>query len=75
LLLCVFNLLPLPPLDGSGAVPLVLPDDTARVYQRLVVWNPAFSIFGMLIAWRVFPMVFQPIFFGAINLLYGGAFS
>jgi Zn-dependent protease len=74
LLLFVFNLLPLPPLDGSGVIPLGLSDETARVYQRLVVWNPAFSIIGMLVAWQVFPSVFRPVFSSAIGLLYPGLF-
>lgn len=33
LLLAAFNLLPFPPLDGSGAVPIFLSDDTARIYM------------------------------------------
>jgi Zn-dependent protease len=35
LVLAIFNLLPLPPLDGSGVVTGLLPAPLARTYQRL----------------------------------------
>ena len=71
LLLFIFNLLPLPPLDGSGVVPLVLDENTARKYMNFI-HNPAFMFFGLLIAWQLFGKVFSPIFTFAINLLYPG---
>ena len=42
LLLAIFNLLPIPPLDGSKIFALVLPDDIANMYL-------SFSSMGMLI--------------------------
>lgn len=42
LLLGIFNLLPIPPLDGSKAFALLLPEDSARSYLR-------FGTFGMFI--------------------------
>lgn len=71
LILFVFNLIPLPPLDGSGVVPLVLPEDTARRYLDFVR-HPAFSLFGLLVAWRLFSPIFHPLHLIAINLLYPG---
>jgi Zn-dependent protease len=71
LLLGIFNLLPLPPLDGSGVVPLALDENTAQKYMNFI-HNPAFMFIGLLIAWRVFDAVFSPIFTLAVNLLYPG---
>ena len=60
LLLGVFNLFPVPPLDGATAIGLVLPEDTAR---RVTRWmrDPTVSIIGIVIAWTVFPDVFLPV--------------
>jgi Zn-dependent protease len=72
LLLFAFNLLPLPPLDGSGAIPLLLSERATAKYQDVLFGNPALQIIGMLIAWRVFGVLFDPVFTGAVNLLYPG---
>jgi len=72
LLLGVFNLLPVPPLDGSGAVPLFLGPSATERYQDFLLRNPAFGMFGILIAWQVFHPIFDPIWSVAINLLYPG---
>ncbi len=72
LALAILNLIPLPPLDGSAAIPLVLsPSLTAR-YQKFLWTNPGLAIFGMLAAWRVFDVIFQPMFMVAVNLLFPG---
>lgn len=72
LILFVFNLLPLPPLDGSGVVPLFLSEPLARGYLELVR-NPSFALLGILVAWKVFAPIFGPINTLALNLLYPGA--
>lgn len=75
LLLAFFNLLPLPPLDGSAAIPVLLSDSRAASYQRFLLQNgQTFAIVGMLIAWRVFDVIFSPIFLTAIRLLHWGRF-
>jgi Zn-dependent protease len=74
LLLLVLNLIPVPPLDGSGAVPLLLSDETSRRYQDMLMGTPLAWI-GILIAWNVFDEVFWPIFTFAIGLLYPGLYS
>ncbi|MBN1543304.1 site-2 protease family protein, partial [candidate division KSB1 bacterium] len=71
LILGCFNLLPLPPLDGSGTVPLFLQDDTARGYMDFVR-NPSFLFIGIFIAWKIFYVIFRPIHLLAINFLYWG---
>jgi Zn-dependent protease len=72
LLLFAFNLLPFPPLDGSGALPLLLNDTMTRKYQDLIWGNPALGWIGLIVAWQVFGKLFQPIFTGAVSLLYPG---
>ena len=68
----VLNVLPFPPLDGSGAVPIVLSDNAARKYLTFMWSNRAFGLLGLVIAWQLFKYVFDPVFFGAVNLLYPG---
>jgi Zn-dependent protease len=71
-LLCAFNLLPLPPLDGSGALPLVMRPETSRSYQQFIWSNPMLGFLGMFLAWKLFAVIFPTIFIGAVNLLYPG---
>lgn len=71
LLLFVFNLLPLPPLDGSAVLPAFLSDNLARRYRE-ILYQPMFSLIGLLIAWKVFPPLYFPIYRQALALLYGG---
>lgn len=72
LILCCFNLLPLPPLDGSGIVPLFLSRDKALGYMDFIESTP-FMFLGLLLAWKVFDFVFDPIHLAFLNLLYPGA--
>jgi len=70
LLLAVFNLLPLPPLDGSGAVVLLLPDHLVPKYQALLWGTPQLGLLGIFLAWQVFDFFFDPAFTLALNVLY-----
>jgi Zn-dependent protease len=72
LLLGVFNLLPVPPLDGFGAVGLLLPEKAAESFQHLGIRVRAYSMIGLLVAWRVFDPIFDPVFTLALNTLYPG---
>jgi Zn-dependent protease len=60
LLLFVFNLLPLPPLDGASVVTLVLPGAAGRSL-RAASAAPALSLVGLLAAWQVFPLLAAPL--------------
>lgn len=71
LILFVFNLLPLPPMDGSAVIQLVLPDDTARHLQGLLR-QPMVGWMGLLIAWQFFGTLFSPVFELSLSLLYPG---
>ena len=71
LLLCIFNLLPVPPLDGSGAIPLFLGPSRAQAYLSWIR-NPAFSLVGLVLAWRLFDVIYGPLHLFAINMLFLG---
>jgi Zn-dependent protease len=67
--LCAFNLLPLPPLDGSAILNGLLP---ARHAETLDEWasNPMMSMVGLVVAWRVFPMFTGPLFSTLLRLVH-----
>jgi Zn-dependent protease len=72
LLLFVFNLLPLPPLDGSAILPVFMSNELAERY-RSVIHQPIFSMVSLLVAWYVFPHIYSPIQAAAIRLLMAGS--
>ncbi|KAA3660646.1 MAG: site-2 protease family protein [Calditrichaeota bacterium] len=69
LLLGVFNLIPVPPLDGSTAMALVLPENLAVKYAELCN-NQAFALLGIVAAWRLIEIIFVPVFLGASALIF-----
>jgi len=71
LLLLLFNLLPVPPLDGSAIVLLLLSQRLALSYRKLLE-SPAASMLGLLLAWKFIGAIFRPLMLLAINLLYPG---
>ena len=71
LILFLFNLFPLPPLDGSALPLLWLSHEQAARYSAFLA-HPGIAIFGILVAWKVFGAVYSPIHLFAINLLYPG---
>lgn len=72
LILFIFNLLPIPPLDGSGIVPLFLSREQAIAYMD-IIHHPQLAFFGILVAWKIFDPIFDPIHLLFVNLLYPGA--
>ena len=68
-LLFVFNLLPLPPLDGSGVLQGLFPDSAGRFIDKLRS-NPMMSIVGLMVAWKTMGVVIGPIFRLILRLLY-----
>jgi Zn-dependent protease len=66
--LFAFNLIPVPPLDGSGVIQLAMPDHIARRYQELFT-NPMWSMVGLVAAWRLFDYVFWPVFRLALQIV------
>ncbi len=74
LMLGAFNLLPLPPLDGSTAIGLLLSERTALRFAELA-HSPMFSLVGILVAWKVFGELARPIFHLGAVLMYPDAYS
>jgi len=69
LVLCLFNLIPFPPLDGSAALQLVL-SPKAGAHWKAFMRQPMMTMVGFIIAWRVIGFVFWPAFALAIRALY-----
>lgn len=69
LLLFAFNLLPLPPLDGSSAIALLLPRDAYEKWQGLFQ-EPLTAIIGLVVAWQVFGFVWGPLFRAGLFVLH-----
>jgi Zn-dependent protease len=72
LVLFLLNMIPLPPLDGAGALGLLLSEDGAR-RVREVASNGTFAMLGMLLVFYTFGKIFDPLFTIFLNLLYPGA--
>lgn len=72
LLLFVFNLLPVPPLDGSAAITLFMSRGITEKYQRFIWGTPILGLIGIFVAWKLFPAIFGPVFTTAISLIYPG---
>ena len=68
--LAALNLIPFPPLDGSGVIMLGLSEPTAVKYQLFLRNNPGLRIFGMLGAWYAFGAMYHPLFLAAVNVIY-----
>ncbi len=70
-LLAVFNIMPIPPLDGSKVLARFLPPRARQVYQS---WEPYGALF-MLVIFFLFPGVIfaivEPIVSGLVSLLVG----
>jgi Zn-dependent protease len=67
--LCVFNLLPLPPLDGSAVLSGVIPRRHAQALDSLQS-NPMMSMVGLLVAWKVFPLLTTPLFGAILRIVH-----
>jgi Zn-dependent protease len=72
-LLGTFNLLPLPPLDGGSVFSIFLPEDLGRKLRDLQN-NGMFSMIGLLVAWRVFPYLTDPLFSTVLKLVHPDSF-
>jgi Zn-dependent protease len=69
LMLAVFNLLPLPPLDGAHALEGFFPKTVGKWFDSLRS-VPVLSLISMVAAWRVFPHLFTPIYIEFMTLVF-----
>lgn len=72
LILLVFNLLPVPPLDGSEVISLFLDANTTQRYRDLMA-QPTAQFLGLFIAWNLMDVIVNPVYTVALSLLYPGA--
>jgi len=75
LLLGTFNLLPVPPLDGSAGIMVLMPEGLAHRYLGWVNQSRNFAMLGLLVAWSLYNRIFQTVFFFALHTLYAGVHS
>lgn len=68
ILLLIFNLLPLPPLDGSEVWYLFMKREEDRLRWRYTA--NSYSFIGLLLAWKYFPEVFWPVNSFLVRTLY-----
>ncbi|MCX8094356.1 MAG: site-2 protease family protein [Candidatus Goldbacteria bacterium] len=59
-ILCVFNLIPIPPLDGSKIVMALLPDDMAMRYESISPFG--IFIIIILLMMNILDLIFRPVF-------------
>ncbi|AQT67259.1 RIP metalloprotease RseP [Anaerohalosphaera lusitana] len=71
IVLTTFNLLPVPPLDGTAIVGLFLDRATAEKYQSFI-HQPGIALFGLIMAWMSMDFIFPPVYALAVSFLYPG---
>jgi Zn-dependent protease len=69
-LLGLFNLIPMPPLDGAAVLEGASPRLAGGLYARLRE-VPMASILGLLVAWRLFDYVSTPVMRFMVRLMFG----
>lgn len=62
IILAVFNLIPIPPLDGSKLLFSILPQQYGRVRTMLEAYAPIFIIIVAVFIWKVISPIIWPIF-------------
>jgi len=65
----VFNLIPIPPLDGSHVLESLLPYEMAKAYEQIQPYG--FILLIGLMFTGVFGMILNPILFFVIQMLFG----
>lgn len=68
ILLALFNLIPVPPLDGKTVIGLILPEKLNDRFRELTR-QPMFQMFGVLLAWYLIDPLFRPVWHGLLLLL------
>jgi Zn-dependent protease len=68
ILLGVFNLMPIPPLDGSAVVEGLFPEQAGGLYQKMRS-TPGFGFLGLIVAWKLFPYLGGPVLSAVILAL------
>lgn len=68
-LLALFNLMPVLPLDGASVLQGLFPDSIGRLYDSMRSM-PMIELLGLLVAWNLFPRISEPAFALLLRLVY-----
>ena len=68
-LLAVFNMVPLPPLDGSHILQWILPNGLGHRYVRAIAPYGGFILLGLVMTGLLFKVI-GPIYRIVVNALY-----
>ena len=69
-ILLLFNLIPIPPLDGATAIGLVLPASSVLRWKRQMSSGGLVSWGGLIFAWILFPRLFRPVWGLLLSLVH-----
>jgi Zn-dependent protease len=70
--LATLNLLPIPPLDGSGAIQLLLPERMARGWRTMLLQQRGLLVIGLVLAFQVVGTVIDRALMASANVLWTG---
>lgn len=73
ILLAMFNMIPIPPLDGSKILMSVLPFHLQQQYRQLSSWTERYGLFAMFLFIFIFISFFSGPFFTFVSMLVGFA--
>ena len=73
ILLGIFNLIPIPPLDGYGVLGLFTTEAGAIRLQEFRIKLRTFAIIGLVIAWQVIDRFYPPVLAAAMRFVYIGS--
>jgi Zn-dependent protease len=68
-ILCLFNLIPMPPLDGASAITLFLPE-ALGLRMRQALRSPGLALMGLLLVWFGFGRIVRPVFGVLVDLVH-----
>jgi Zn-dependent protease len=68
-ILCLFNLIPMPPLDGASAITLFLPAALGLRIRR-ALRSPPIALLGLMIVWFGFGRIVRPVFGVLVDLVH-----
>jgi Zn-dependent protease len=71
MLLGLFNLLPIPPLDGAGIVEGLFPKTLGKVFDQMRE-IPILQFVGLMLAWNIFPILSRPAFGILLGIVHSG---
>ena len=71
LVLFLFNLIPLPPMDGASVVGGLLPSARRLLHQLRSI--PLGALAGLVVAWRLLPYLLYPLYGLMLRWLWGAA--